>query len=437
MVPSNGAEHSMTSKNYVPGHMIEQQQDSSESTIRHIDFLLNQGDGEQAIQLFLQHEECLPASSIKQRALQQLIQWQSAYRSVYFIPGESLSSTLTAVFIPRSAFTIAMLRVLKRFIEKQGYEVVDVLSFANNWGTPPDDKVLGAGREPVGGAFICLDLCPWAPSTLDQVAWPKVDNVRNLTLQGLGKRVAYYRANGHARLLSRAMLHGLQHLQVVKNTEATWDWLNSLPDTTTASYRKRISEWQDAFEVPFPVEVSLSRFAGSARVDLVQYRGQRAVCKTFRPEKHDAMANECAIYAHAQSDDRIPKVLETGEGWLVTEYVEGIRPLKDDTRCTIAPEIVVRAFRWLQHLHHAGYVHTDFHPENVFQREDGTLCFIDFEHCFRWTDVLPPFEESPTFNPQGWDELALPSPIGGPRQYKHKWAPYTSLPQDELLSTLG
>jgi|GEM_PF-7065737 len=437
MVPARGEEDTTLSENRVSGFHLEQQLDTPGSVLGHIDFLLNEGNGKLAIQSFLQHEKRLPASSVKQRTLQQLIQWQSAHRSVYFVPGESPPYTLTAVFIPRPAFTVVMLRVLKRFIEKQGFEVVDVLSFSNDLGTPPEEDVLGAASGPIGGAFVCLDLCPWAPSALDRVAWPRVDNVRNLTLQGLGKRVTCYRTKGHARVLSRDMLRSLQHLQVVKNTRASWKWLDALPGKATVSYRQRISQWQDAFKVPYPVEASLSRFAGSARVDLVRYRGRRAVCKTFRPGKYDAMANECLIYDHTMPDTQTPTLIETGQGWLVTEYLDGISPLKDGARGTIPADIVVDAFRWLQRLHEAGYVHTDFHPENVFQREDGALYFIDFEHCFDWGEAVQPFEKSPTFKSQRWDELALPSPIGGPRQYKHKWAPHTSLSQPELLSELG
>lgn len=405
--------------------------------LQQVNELLTAGKGHEAIRCFLQQGTPQPSSSAYQNVLKRLLQWQSVHRREHFSPdGAATTATITAVLIPRPACSVAMLRTVKGFIEKQGYEVVDVLSFANPPAAPAPQAVFGPEGHEIGVVYICADLCPWAPTALDRMAWPDVDNTRNLTLRGLVQRVIGYRAQGHGRLLTRTMIHALRFAQVLKNTEHTWSWLCEIPGVSVAAYKKQVNEWTSAFRVPFPVKESLSRYAGAARIDTVHYRGSVAVCKTFRPGRDAAFQNERAVYAHTEADDRTPALLESGDNWFIIEHVPDMGSLHDTKTGHLDPEHVVQAFEWLYDLHEAGFVHTDFHPENVFVRDDGSLCFIDFEHCFRWTGAAFPFSLSPNFSPAKWDELAVSCPIGGPRPYAQKWAPYTSLSQEALLCRL-
>ena len=82
---------------------------------------------------------------------------------------------------------------------------------------------------------------------------------------------------------------------------------------------------------------------------------------------------------HSYFINRVRKLLQIKEVWLVMEYVDGLnledaRPNRLNTFLTLFRRVA----KGLQAMHEAGYVHTDIKPTNIMLAAGGIVKIIDF-----------------------------------------------------------
>lgn len=171
-----------------------------------------------------------------------------------------------------------------------------------------------------------------------------------------------------------------------------------------------------------------------ARVELVEHGGSPAIRKTFRPGAERFMAREVAVMTRlAGVCPAIPKLLETGPGYLVREYVEGspathpwpqalplarVREIAGAVRCCVAH----------------GFDPIGLAPGSNMIFSALGVRFIDFEYWAECDPGTPP-ERAHCFaglpqayegdRPPGWRWLFKP--------YPSRWLQHTALDLNSFL----
>ncbi|RDB44270.1 hypothetical protein DU490_03175 [Halomonas sp. DQ26W] len=190
-----------------------------------------------------------------------------------------------------------------------------------------------------------------------------------------------------------------------------------------------------AYRTPYPVLADLSKHAQRAKVELVDFHGAQAICKTFRPGRERFMEREVQARELGKELPEVSSILEIGPRHLVFEWYA------DNLQRILSPKapfyqhgmLPIWAIERLRHviLHYRrlGYECIDLNPHNLIYDPCQGLKIIDFE-------FLQP-------GPRGVDTLkgnyawyAVPGDFCGDvpqsarnRPYLRRWLPYTGLPR--------
>lgn len=276
---------------------------------------------------------------------------------------------------------------------------------------------------------VTLDLFPWQAVGTSDVPVPIHDNAR--------LRLGGYRY-GH---LEKGLVHGActepRHKNewwVSPDSEAAWRLVGELWPDQLADLRREANCRARAFQPPFPVLKSLTQRGNNARTDLVRWRGQTAICKTFRPGRDTAFQNELTGLRLGHQFREIPGILEEGDRWLVTSCLQGktARQVAADRGGLLPMAKARRIARFIERLHAAGYAHLDFHPDHVFFETGEGLKIIDFDRFYRYED--PPDSVLDCFEINGVPNgFAVNKPMGPPVTYASRWFPIIGIPATSLF----
>ncbi len=168
------------------------------------------------------------------------------------------------------------------------------------------------------------------------------------------------------------------------NARQAFEYMDLLCPQHIAEIKEKATALNGAFEPPYPVVRRLSGNSRRAKVLEIDYQGQPAVCKIFRPGRERFMLREIQAREIANGDPRITKILATGPNYIVVEWVDDCRaaflrkippfgyPMLPLSFLSEAKDII-RMFR--KH----GYEYIDFIPRNMLITKQGDIKVIDFE----------------------------------------------------------
>jgi hypothetical protein len=163
----------------------------------------------------------------------------------------------------------------------------------------------------------------------------------------------------------------------------------ALPPGTIERLEPEILRLYESFVTPYPVIRDLSRDARRAKVEVVEYRGRQAVCKTYRPGREDFLARELLAREIGADLPETSPILEAGDRYFVTELYEDkirelgrLRPLYQD-HGYLPPRVIrrVRAFR--EAFRERGYELAGLRPANFVWDERRGLRVLGFESIVR------------------------------------------------------
>lgn len=263
------------------------------------------------------------------------------------------------------------------------------------------------GPWPVDGGspvhvIVVFDVCPYPPSARLLHKHPGLTNGRLY----------------ESKLRIRDMInsrHGKQGrfnaLHAADNAAQALDYIDlALPDLRS-EIEARARALQAAFNTPYPVirPLSLGR-SRRAKVELVDYHGTPAVCKTFRADRDRFLQREVAAREIGADLPAMTKLLETGPNYIVMEWIEDhksrfirrVPPLG----CRLLPMVLLdTAMDIIRYFRSRGYEYIDFTPKNLLMDSAGKVYVIDFEFlqkahegcetlqgCFAWYCVPPEFD---------------------------------------------
>ncbi|MGR2738772.1 hypothetical protein ACUY1T_10005 [Billgrantia sp. Q4P2] len=197
-----------------------------------------------------------------------------------------------------------------------------------------------------------------------------------------------------------------------------------------ASARQR----NEAFVTPYPVLADLSKHARRAKVELIDFHGRQAICKTFRPGRERFLEREVKARELGSTLPEISQILEVGPSYLVFEWYENslssiLSPKPLFYPHGLLPIWAIERLRTLiLHYRRLGYECIDFNPHNVIYDPCKGLKVIDFEY------LQPGQERDSLEGNYAWYPVpdTFPGDIPPTTQYRpylRRWLPYTGLPR--------
>ncbi|MCG8490175.1 MAG: hypothetical protein MI743_01060 [Sneathiellales bacterium] len=184
----------------------------------------------------------------------------------------------------------------------------------------------------------------------------------------------------------------------------------------------------EEFHPPFPVISSISNANSRTRVDKVMYKGQVAVCKTFRTTNTDALVKEVsARKALATKIPEVSSIIEHGDNYFVMPFYESVWTWKEGTLSLFPQKYAEICIDIVKRVNAEKWALIDWHPGNFIYGQDDSVILIDLEAATE-QDQLMSFEAC-------FDILGHPNfPYQGKSiNYVNTWQPITGLSLKRLL----
>lgn len=370
--------------------------------------------------------------------LERAAHWMSWIRQVLSVQGEEEEAPGVTLFFFRSRAVDAgwQPRILE-CLRDHGFELLSIVELddaqarraavefrGGNWGRGPY-RVSGG---PPSAICIALDLLPIPPKG-PRAEFPDCDNARILD------------AKSAARDLVNAGAPRVDHYNPVHSTDnsaQSWRAVRSLIPEEEQSLRQKIAQLRDRFATDDIIR-DLTKNGRRAKVELIQYNGMLAVRKTFRPSALSFMQREIEVMRRlAPLRREIPRLLESGENYIVMEHVGGGAMPPSKRRADGRPRpLPLRHVRNLAKLIAASMAN-GFDPIDL--RADGNVIYtpsglhlIDFEF-WRACDPGPP-EKSMCLSGIPAGDMGQ-RPLAAARNknpYRIGWYPYTLLSVESFL----
>ena len=192
-----------------------------------------------------------------------------------------------------------------------------------------------------------------------------------------------------------------------------------------------IQKYKNAFDTQYPVLDVLSCYSRRAKIELISYHGKKAIMKTFKPTCELFLSNEIEAYTIFKDLDEVPELLETGENYFITSFIEGSKPLGH----RIDVRTLKRCLNLLHKIFDRGYSLLDFKPSNFLIDKSKNIHLIDFEFLHKYADEISFLE--------CYDLVGAPDSIDllhkpivkipkGKKQFDVKWGSFTGLRYEDL-----
>jgi len=205
--------------------------------------------------------------------------------------------------------------------------------------------------------------------------------------------------------------------------------------------RTKIAARREEMRTDEPVLADLSRFKHRAKVELVEWNGQKVVKKTFRATAHTEMAREVAFNDDIAPLSGVPaRILTRTKNALYFEYIEK-RALGSAVPGLPVPALmpldsVRRLADFARLVTGRGWDPVDLTPRDniLIERQSGALRSIDFEFAFR-RDAPLDIEDACFLSGIGDAHFSgLPLDAAMRRDpYAGKWRPQTGLSKRSFL----
>jgi hypothetical protein len=291
-----------------------------------------------------------------------------------------------------------------------------------NWGSGPFQ--LSGG--PPAMILVALDLLPLAPGIKHRAAHPALDNAKIVM------------AKVAARNLGNAALPKAEHYNSLHSTDSSaqaWHLVRQLLGNHEQALRDAAEQMQHDFATDGAIE-DLTRHGRRAKVELIEFDGQRAIRKTFKSTALRFMEREIEVMEALAARPEIPRLLARGHNCIVIEHVGPGEPLPRRPAGKPRPLPLAQVRQVADFIKASvalGFDPLDLRaPGNMIFTETG-MKIIDFElwrrhdpdvpadHCFGLCGV-PPGDAG---RPRGIAFISRP--------YRDAWFPYTLLPLNSFL----
>ncbi len=272
-------------------------------------------------------------------------------------------------------------------IEKEGFNIILEDSIVGECREKASNSLRGGnwhkGPWPVTGGlpayyYVAYDCYPKDPSNELRAKHPGLTNAR------------IFETKTKIRKNFNKNKHKSKHCNIVHsadNPQQAIEYYGMVSGSLRklAEIEEQAKVLREKFQSIFPVLKELSGHGRRAKVEVIDYNGVKAVCKTFRPGRERFLHREIEARELGRDLPEMSKILEYKDNYIVLEYYENsiseqgfISPLFQSYK--FFPIWIVRRIeKIILHYRQLGYELIDFQPHNIIFDKKHGLKVVDFE----------------------------------------------------------
>ncbi|WP_346795496.1 hypothetical protein R5M92_08565 [Halomonas sp. Bachu 37] len=346
-----------------------------------------------------------------------------------------------SVFLVRER-GLAYLDTLRNQLDRHGFNVLCNVPLKEDQQQALARLVGENGREgtsrpdsggPLAHLLVVHDVHPMAQTSSLRDAPGRIENERVLSIKAKIRDKVNQACSAQEQCDPlHVASYGLQALEYLERTVP-----QRIEEICQAARR-----YDAAFRTPYPVLADLSRQVCRAKVELVDFHGTEAICKTFRPGRERYLEREVKARELGASLPEVSRLLEVGPHYLVFERYANrmeriLSPRAPFSHHGLLPIWTIERVRAvILHYRRLGYECIDLDPQDLIYDPCQGLKIIDFEFLQPGPDEI----ETLKGNYVWYD---VPTRFTGDlplsaRQssYRQRWFPYTGLPRTLCLNEL-
>ena len=259
------------------------------------------------------------------------------------------------------------------------------------------------GPYPVSGGppaamIVCYDYHPKPPSSAVLKTHPYVKNENVLVKHAIRD------------YLNQEMLLFF-HTNCIHSADdeaEAWLYLENVLPSRVDQIRREVYARRDAYKTGYPVLHLYDSIRSRAKIELIEFRGQRAVKKTFKVGMERFAEREAFAYrTFSRLISTVPPLLEQGPNYVIIPWfenlLEGVTSVERHTLIRSHADSVLQSMRT---VFEQGYALIGFHPGNLLITPENDLKLIDFEFLYEYESRPETFSES-------YDIVGIPRDFDG------------------------
>ncbi|RNF39521.1 hypothetical protein [Planococcus salinus] len=201
-----------------------------------------------------------------------------------------------------------------------------------------------------------------------------------------------------------------------------FDYITAVVPEVLGEVKETITKWDADYVTKERVIADISENKRRAKVEVIEYNGQKAVKKTYKADKERFLNREKYVYGELSKEcEFIPKLLDSGENYIITPYLQTLKFTENHhIKKQLLKKYRKEIFSISEFFYNKGYALIDFHPGNLLITKEG-LKVIDFEFLYQYENIPKSSRES--FDLMGFpDDFVEDRPYGiEGRQRRNLW----------------
>ena len=189
------------------------------------------------------------------------------------------------------------------------------------------------------------------------------------------------------------------------------EYIQAVVPQALAEAEATIKKWDEDYLTKEKVIKDISENKRRAKVEIIEFRGQKAVKKTYKAGKERFLNREKYVYGELSKEcGFIPELLGSGDNYIIIPYLETVRFSENErAKIKMLKRYKKEIYDISEFFYNKGYAMIDFHPGNLLITKKG-LKVIDFEFLYR-------YENLPESSQKTFDLLGFPIDFDGDKPY--------------------
>ena len=189
------------------------------------------------------------------------------------------------------------------------------------------------------------------------------------------------------------------------------EYIRAVVPEVLGEVEEKIKKWDEDYHTKEKVIKDISENKRRAKVEIIDFEGQKAVKKTYKAGKERFLNRERYVYGELSKEcGFIPELLDSGDNYIVIPYYETLRFSGNErTKNKMLKKYKKEIYDISEFFYNKGYALIDFHPGNLLITKNG-LKVIDFEFLYR-------YENLPESSKKAFDLLGFPNDFNGDKPY--------------------
>lgn len=219
-----------------------------------------------------------------------------------------------------------------------------------------------------------------------------------------------------------------------KSERIAWQWVNTIELREIDDIRDKLKKIEESYYTNEEALLRLGGKSANAKVELIRYKNNLAVRKTYRYRKKRFCERERYVYSElSKRNKNIPPLLASGENYIIIPWYD------EDSNAEFNKIIKCHEYQIIETMkffYEEGFALIDFHPGNIIFTKDGKFVIIDFEYLHTYDKKPKSFEDSYDIQGVPLDFSGDWCHMGMDKTYNTTWKPILCRSIDKYIKEI-